>query len=149
MARKERLAKNAAHNMAKELDVEMTDEERERKAKSGMGIGGGVNKGEDSLFGEHRTAHRLPRATRRAVEAGVWQRRPCPAMRIQLERRARRRARAIRGSRGDAIWTLLAGHIQLPYSETPHPIPPHTCTSQDAVQVAFHLLLFISRSLSP
>jgi hypothetical protein len=46
------MAKQAAFNMAKELDSEMTDEQRERMEKSGMGIGGGVNKGEDSLFGE-------------------------------------------------------------------------------------------------
>ena len=36
--------------MNKELDQEMTDEERARKEKSGMGIFGGVNKGEEQLF---------------------------------------------------------------------------------------------------
>ena len=54
MGRKDREIKNAAHSMAAELDSEMTEEERERKLKSGMGIGGGLEKGEDELFGAAR-----------------------------------------------------------------------------------------------
>ena len=52
MPRKERLAKQAAFAMAKELDSEMSEEQRQRMEKSGMGVGGGLNKGEDALFGE-------------------------------------------------------------------------------------------------
>ena len=51
MPKKERQEKMAAFAMAKELDSEMTDEERERKLKSGMGLHNGVNKGEEQLFG--------------------------------------------------------------------------------------------------
>ena len=51
MPKKERAAKNAAFAMNQELNAEMTDEERERKEKSGMGLFGGVNKGEEILFG--------------------------------------------------------------------------------------------------
>mmetsp|Transcript_28586 Transcript_28586/g.87476 ORF Transcript_28586/g.87476 Transcript_28586/m.87476 type:complete len:702 (+) Transcript_28586:96-2201(+) len=50
MPRKERLAKQAAFAMAKELDSEMSEEQRQRMEKSGMGVGGGLNKGEDALF---------------------------------------------------------------------------------------------------
>jgi hypothetical protein len=51
--KQEKAAKQAAFEMSKELDSEMTEEERERKLKSGMGVGGGLNTGEDELFGEH------------------------------------------------------------------------------------------------
>ena len=52
MPRKERQAKNAAFAIAQELDSEMTDEQRERMQKSGMGVGmGGINSGEEKLFG--------------------------------------------------------------------------------------------------
>ena len=38
--------------MAKELDSEMTDEQRERMEKRGMGTGvGGINVGSEELFG--------------------------------------------------------------------------------------------------
>ena len=41
--------------MAQELDSEMTDEQRERMMKSGMGTGmGGINVGVDTMFGEAR-----------------------------------------------------------------------------------------------
>jgi ATP-binding cassette subfamily F protein 2 len=51
MPRKERQAKNAAFAIAQELDSEMTDEQRERMQKSGMGVGmGGINSGEEKLF---------------------------------------------------------------------------------------------------
>jgi len=50
MPRKERQAKNAAFAMAQELNSEMTEEEQERMLKSGMGIGGGIDKGETELF---------------------------------------------------------------------------------------------------
>ena len=46
--------KQAAFAMNQELNSEMTEEERERLEKSGMGIGGGLNKGEDTLFGACR-----------------------------------------------------------------------------------------------
>ena len=36
--------------MAQELNSEMTEEEQERMLKSGMGIGGGIDKGETELF---------------------------------------------------------------------------------------------------
>ena len=55
MVNKERQAKSAAIAMAKELDSEMTDEERARKEKSGMGLFGGINKGEDELFAKKET----------------------------------------------------------------------------------------------
>jgi hypothetical protein len=55
MPKKERAEKNAAFAMAKELDSEMTEEERLRKEKSGMGLFGGVNKGEDELFAKKET----------------------------------------------------------------------------------------------
>ena len=55
MPKKERAAKNAAIAMAKELDSEMTEEERERKEKAGMGVFGGLNKGEDELFAKKAT----------------------------------------------------------------------------------------------
>ena len=54
MPKKERLAKQAAFAMSKELDSEMTDEQRERMEKSGMGVGGGIDKGEATLFGARR-----------------------------------------------------------------------------------------------
>lgn len=50
MPRKDRQAKSAAIALARELDSEMTDEQRERMEKSGMGIGGGLDKGEAVLF---------------------------------------------------------------------------------------------------
>lgn len=50
MPKKEREAKKAAFAMKQELDSEMTEEQRQRMEKSGMGIGGGLNKGEDQLF---------------------------------------------------------------------------------------------------
>ena len=50
MPKKERAEKAAAIAMSKELDSEMTEEERARKEKSGMGLFGGVNKGEEQLF---------------------------------------------------------------------------------------------------
>ena len=50
-ARKERAAKNAAFAMQQELNSEMTEEEMARLEKSGMGIGGGLDKGEAELFG--------------------------------------------------------------------------------------------------
>lgn len=49
--RKDRQAKSAAIALSRELDSEMTEEERQRLEKSGMGVGGGVNKGEAVLFG--------------------------------------------------------------------------------------------------
>ena len=49
-ARKERQAKAAAFAMANELNSEMTEEEAERMQRSGMGIGGGLDKGEATLF---------------------------------------------------------------------------------------------------
>ena len=55
MPKKERQEKAAAFAMKKELDTEMTDEERARKEKAGMGLFGGVNKGEDELFAKKLT----------------------------------------------------------------------------------------------
>lgn len=55
MPKKERAAKAAAHAMNKELDSEMTEEERQRKEKAGMGLFGGINKGEETLFGPKQT----------------------------------------------------------------------------------------------
>ena len=51
MPKKEREAKQAAFAMKKALDTEMTEEEAQRMEKSGMGVGGGLNKGEAQLFG--------------------------------------------------------------------------------------------------
>ena len=51
----EKQAKAAAFAMSKELDTEMTDEQRERLEKSGMGIGGGLDKGEAELFAKKLT----------------------------------------------------------------------------------------------
>ena len=51
MPKKERAVKNAAIALAKELDTEMTEEEKERMERSGMGVGkGGINSGETELF---------------------------------------------------------------------------------------------------
>jgi len=50
MPKKERAAKEAAFAMKKALDSEMTEEDRQRMAKSGMGVFGGINKGEVQLF---------------------------------------------------------------------------------------------------
>jgi len=50
MGKKEKAAKQAAFQMQKELDSEMTEEERQAKEKAGMGIFGGLNKGEEQLF---------------------------------------------------------------------------------------------------
>eukprot|EP00966_Prymnesium_polylepis_P033945 789199-Prymnesium_polylepis.1 len=55
MPKKERAAKSAAIAMSKELDTELTEEERERKEKAGMGLFGGVNKGEEELFAKKET----------------------------------------------------------------------------------------------
>lgn len=77
MPKKEREAKNAAFKMNKELDSEMTEEERERKEKSGMGLFGGVNKGEEELFAKKETkeekkakaeAKRLEMAAKKAAK---------------------------------------------------------------------------------
>ena len=52
MPKKEKIAKQAAFAMQKELDSEMTEEQRQRMEKQGMGgVGGGLNKGQDTLFG--------------------------------------------------------------------------------------------------
>ena len=52
MPKKEKQAKAAAFAMQKELDSEMTDEQRAALEKRGMGVGaGGINQGEDELFG--------------------------------------------------------------------------------------------------
>ena len=78
MPKKERAAKAAAIALAKELDSEMTEEDRERIANKGMGIGGGLNKGEDKLFGAAtRRAHVAllryrPLRTAAAAPAGVF-----------------------------------------------------------------------------
>ena len=67
MGKKEKAAKQAAFAMQQELDSEMTEEERAAKEKSGMGLYGGLNKGEDELFGAAtNTAARL-RPTSRAA----------------------------------------------------------------------------------
>ncbi len=50
MPKKEREAKKAAFAMKQALDSEMTEEDRQRMEKSGMGVGGGLNKGEEKLF---------------------------------------------------------------------------------------------------
>ena len=80
MPKKERLAKAAAHAMNKELDSEMTDEERARKEKAGMGIFGGVNKGEEQLFEKKLSkeekkaaaeAKRAELAAKKAAKKGV------------------------------------------------------------------------------
>jgi len=55
MPKKERAAKSAAIAMSKELESEMTDEERARKEKAGMGLFGGINKGEEELFAKKET----------------------------------------------------------------------------------------------
>jgi len=55
MPKKERAAKEAAFAMAKELDNEMTEEEAARMEKKGMGLFGGVNKGEEVLFAPKQT----------------------------------------------------------------------------------------------
>ena len=41
--------------MATELNSEMTEEEAERMQRSGMGIGGGLDKGEATLFEKKMT----------------------------------------------------------------------------------------------
>ena len=57
MPKKERQAKLAAFAMEQELNSEMTDEQKERMLKSGMGTGvGGLNTGESELFGLHTPA---------------------------------------------------------------------------------------------
>lgn len=56
MPRKERLAKEAAFAMKQELDSEMSEEQRQRMLKSGMGIsGGGLDKGEAEVFAKKLT----------------------------------------------------------------------------------------------
>ena len=59
MPKKERAAKSAAIALAKELDSEMTEEDRERMVNRGMGVGGGLDKGETQLFGAASRAHRF------------------------------------------------------------------------------------------
>jgi ATP-binding cassette subfamily F protein 2 len=83
MPKKEKLAKQAAFQMQKELDSEMTDEQRERMVKSGMGVGvGGMNAGADELFEKKLTkeekkalaaqkkAEREAKKAAKAAEAG-------------------------------------------------------------------------------
>ena len=67
MPKKERAAKAAAFAMAKELDSEMTDEQRERMVNSGMGIGGGLNKGEDELFAKKMTKEEKTAISHRTI----------------------------------------------------------------------------------
>ena len=55
MPKKERAAKAAALAIAKELDSEMTEEEKLRIQNAGMGTGGGLNKGEEKLFDKKLT----------------------------------------------------------------------------------------------
>lgn len=56
MPRKERLVKEAAFAMKQELDSEMSEEQRQRMLKSGMGIsGGGLDKGEAEVFAKKLT----------------------------------------------------------------------------------------------
>jgi ATP-binding cassette subfamily F protein 2 len=80
MPKKERAEKAAAIAMSKELDSEMTEEERARKEKSGMGLFGGVNKGEEQLFGPKMTkeekkaaaeAKRAELAAKKAAKKGL------------------------------------------------------------------------------
>ena len=61
MGKKEKAAKQAAFEMQKELDSEMGDEERAAKERAGMGLFGGLNKGEDQLFGTPLRAQALHR----------------------------------------------------------------------------------------
>ena len=77
MPKKEKLAKQAAFAMQKELDSEMTEEERAAKEKAGMGLYGGLNKGEDELFGapNHAAANPAPARMARTVTC-----RACPAL---------------------------------------------------------------------
>ena len=46
----------------------MSEEQRQRMEKSGMGIGGGLNKGEDNLFGARHNPP--PRAASGLVRVG-------------------------------------------------------------------------------
>ena len=106
MPKKEKLAKQAAFQMQKELDSEMTDEQRERMEKSGMGVGmGGMNTGAEELFEKKLTkeekkalaaqkkAERDAKKAAKAAEAGGARRR-----RRRRRRRSRwRRRRARRG----------------------------------------------------
>ena len=76
MPKKEKLAKQAAFQMQKELDSEMTDEQRERMEKSGMGVGmGGMNTGAEELFEkkltkeEKKAAQEKKKAERAAKKA--------------------------------------------------------------------------------
>ena len=55
MPKKERAAKAEAIRTARELDSEITDEERARREKSGMGAFGGLDKGEAVLFEKKQT----------------------------------------------------------------------------------------------
>ena len=101
MPKKEKLAKQAAFQMQKELDSEMTDEQRERMEKSGMGVGmGGMNTGAEELFEKKLTkeekkalaaqkkAERDAKKAAKAAEAGGRRRR-----RRRRSRWRRRRAR--------------------------------------------------------
>ena len=98
MPKKERAAKAAAFAMKQELDSEMTEEERARIEKSGMGVGkAGLNTGEEQLFGarartrEARPPSRRParpRAAREPLAAAASLPRPTPAR--AATRRARR-----------------------------------------------------------
>jgi hypothetical protein len=100
MPRHERAAKSAAIALAAQLDSEMSFEERERMERSGMGIGNGLNKGEDQLFGApagHRRIHLTARAARRlwAAAPRAWARRArAPARRAPCAPRALRAAPA-------------------------------------------------------
>ena len=48
----EKNAKSASIKMSRDLDDEVSDEQRARMERQGMGIFGGVNKGEEELFGQ-------------------------------------------------------------------------------------------------
>jgi len=72
MPSKKAAAKQAVHAMQAELDSEMTEEQRERMLKSGMGVGaGGMNTGEAELFEKKLTKEEKKAATeaRRAALA--------------------------------------------------------------------------------
>jgi len=70
MPKKERAAKSAAIALARELDSEMTEEQRERMEKSGMGVGGGINKGEENLF-EKKMTKEEKKAAQEAKKAAL------------------------------------------------------------------------------
>mmetsp|Transcript_25316 Transcript_25316/g.59050 ORF Transcript_25316/g.59050 Transcript_25316/m.59050 type:complete len:717 (-) Transcript_25316:679-2829(-) len=70
MPRKDRAAKSAALAVARELDSEMTDEQRERMEKQGMGTFGGINKGEEQLF-EKKLSKEEKKAAAEAKKAEI------------------------------------------------------------------------------